>query len=426
MGAFQKNSDTLIKEPKMGESEILNTVVFLQSGLMRSTPLSNKEAWRTHTDEMPILGADTERGWERLGLCYQIVGGIRRGRSSDQEIVQGHEWWDTRARWRQTSGRKLNASCPRQGKSKVPTLRCELTVSYAGKGESWYSQPRQRTHGGSSQLQSSGETRDPPHDELCLSAQGPSGSRTSWTRITWVLSVCARWHFLLFATLAMLWESDLSGLCPWVPPSPTSGSVMGSPGTADGEGPPDLPVVIEPRRVPRTTGEDRRSSPHLQSGPEASAFCALWVAAARPRNLSAGQDRHHWDYPSISAQRQSKGVHCTDKVPWQSAALSWQVVGGLLPFRVVVVFFFLFYCGLPWWLSGEESTCQGRRHGPIPGSWICPGGGNGNPLHYSCLEHPMDRGAWQATVQGVAKSQTRPQWLSTHTYIDLFSSATAP
>ena len=35
-----------------------------------------------------------------------------------------------------------------------------------------------------------------------------------------------------------------------------------------------------------------------------------------------------------------------------------------------------------------------------------PGGGHGNPLQYSCLENPMERGAWQATVHGVAKSQT--------------------
>ena len=47
-------------------------------------------------------------------------------------------------------------------------------------------------------------------------------------------------------------------------------------------------------------------------------------------------------------------------------------------------------------------------------------------IHYSCLEHPMDRGAWRATVQAVAKSQTQPQRLSTHTHMDLFSSATAP
>ena len=44
--------------------------------------------------------------------------------------------------------------------------------------------------------------------------------------------------------------------------------------------------------------------------------------------------------------------------------------------------------------------------GSIPGSGRSPGGGNGNPLQYSCLENPMDRGAWWATVHGVAKSRT--------------------
>ena len=45
--------------------------------------------------------------------------------------------------------------------------------------------------------------------------------------------------------------------------------------------------------------------------------------------------------------------------------------------------------------------------GSIPGSGRSPGKGNGNPLQYSCLENPMDRGAWGAIVRGVAKSQTR-------------------
>ena len=45
-----------------------------------------------------------------------------------------------------------------------------------------------------------------------------------------------------------------------------------------------------------------------------------------------------------------------------------------------------------------------RDVGLIPGSGKCPGVGNGNPLQYSCLEVPMNRGAWQATVQGVTKS----------------------
>ena len=44
--------------------------------------------------------------------------------------------------------------------------------------------------------------------------------------------------------------------------------------------------------------------------------------------------------------------------------------------------------------------------GLIPGSVRSPGEGNGNPLQYSCLGNPMDRGAWQATVHGVTKSQT--------------------
>ena len=45
--------------------------------------------------------------------------------------------------------------------------------------------------------------------------------------------------------------------------------------------------------------------------------------------------------------------------------------------------------------------------GSIPGSGRSPGGGNGNPLQYSCLENPMDRRAWQATVHWVTKSWTQ-------------------
>ena len=45
--------------------------------------------------------------------------------------------------------------------------------------------------------------------------------------------------------------------------------------------------------------------------------------------------------------------------------------------------------------------------GLIPGSGRYPGGGNGNPLQYSCLENLMDRGAWRATVHGVTKTQTQ-------------------
>ena len=47
-----------------------------------------------------------------------------------------------------------------------------------------------------------------------------------------------------------------------------------------------------------------------------------------------------------------------------------------------------------------------RDTGLIPGSERSPGGGHGNPLQYSCLENSTDRGAWRATVHGIAMSQT--------------------
>ena len=56
--------------------------------------------------------------------------------------------------------------------------------------------------------------------------------------------------------------------------------------------------------------------------------------------------------------------------------------------------------GLPWWLSGKESACNAGDTGLIPGSGSFPGGGNGNPLQYSCLGNSISRGAWWAIVMG--------------------------
>ena len=55
-----------------------------------------------------------------------------------------------------------------------------------------------------------------------------------------------------------------------------------------------------------------------------------------------------------------------------------------------------------------------RDVGLIPGLGRCPGGGPGNPLQYSCLENPIDRGAWRATVPGVTKGWTQLKGLSMH------------
>ena len=57
--------------------------------------------------------------------------------------------------------------------------------------------------------------------------------------------------------------------------------------------------------------------------------------------------------------------------------------------------------------DGKASAYNEGDLGSIPGQGRSPGEGNGNPLQYSCLENPMDGGAWQATVHGIAKSWTR-------------------
>ena len=65
--------------------------------------------------------------------------------------------------------------------------------------------------------------------------------------------------------------------------------------------------------------------------------------------------------------------------------------------------------GFPGSSADKESACNAEDLGSIPGLGRSFGEGNGYPLQYSCLENSMERGAWQATVHGVAKSQT---WLS--------------
>ena len=65
------------------------------------------------------------------------------------------------------------------------------------------------------------------------------------------------------------------------------------------------------------------------------------------------------------------------------------------------------FMGFPGGSDGKASTCNPGDPGSIPGLGTSPGGGHGNPLQYACLENSIDRGAWWATVHGVAKSWTR-------------------
>ena len=65
-----------------------------------------------------------------------------------------------------------------------------------------------------------------------------------------------------------------------------------------------------------------------------------------------------------------------------------------------------FDANFPGGSDGKESACNAGDPGSIPGLERSPGEGNGTPLQYSCLENPMDGGAWQATVHGIIESWT--------------------
>ena len=83
------------------------------------------------------------------------------------------------------------------------------------------------------------------------------------------------------------------------------------------------------------------------------------------------------------------------------------------------------YLGLPNLINGASQVVQvvknvlanagdARDMGSLPGSGRSPGVGNGNPLQYSCLKNSMDRGAWWATVHGVAKELDRTEHTCVH------------
>ena len=92
-------------------------------------------------------------------------------------------------------------------------------------------------------------------------------------------------------------------------------------------------------------------------------------------------------------------------------------------FRVWPLCVIMFASGFLGGSDGKGSACNARVLGLIPGLGRFPGGGNGYPLQYSCLESPMDRGAWHAAVHGVTKSWT---WLSDFHYVCFSGSIDVP
>ena len=70
--------------------------------------------------------------------------------------------------------------------------------------------------------------------------------------------------------------------------------------------------------------------------------------------------------------------------------------------------------GLPSWLSSKETSCNTGDLGSIPGLGRSPGGGNGYPLQYSCLENSMDRGSWRPIVQWGHKESHMTECIHIH------------
>ena len=91
--------------------------------------------------------------------------------------------------------------------------------------------------------------------------------------------------------------------------------------------------------------------------------------------------------------------------PWLSLEISWWAFQ----------FPYAWAPGFPHGSVVENQPDNARNVGSIPGSGRSPREGNGNPLQHSCLGNPMDRGAWQGTIHGVAEESDTTQWLNTNT-----------
>ena len=126
--------------------------------------------------------------------------------------------------------------------------------------------------------------------------------------------------------------------------------------------------------------------------------------------------------PSVMQETQLRSLGQKDSLEkamaTHSSILAWRIpwtVHGVTKSRTQLSNFHSFIQSqVVWVVKTQPANAEDIRNTAlIPRSGRSRGKGNGKPTQYSCLENPMDRGVWQATVHGVTKSQTRLKWLST-------------
>ena len=148
----------------------------------------------------------------------------------------------------------------------------------------------------------------------------------------------------------------------------------------------------------------------------AISFSSAWKWKVKVKSLSRVRlpatpwTAAHQAPPSMGFSRQEYCSRVLSPSPSHPSRL-WKCLFMFRYFSLSLFFFFLLSCmayaGFPGGSVVKNLPAELETEGSIPGSGRSPGGGNVNPLQYSCLGNPMDRGAWQAIVHGVAKSWTQ-------------------
>ena len=139
---------------------------------------------------------------------------------------------------------------------------------------------------------------------------------------------------------------------------------------------------------------------------------SLWAGPQNPSFPCLQSHPFHWMDRKVRVTLQTH-VKCSraflslkdyTQQHFQSGDFLWKLYNHY--WRVYLLQQLMILLGFPSSSDGKASACNAGDQGSIPGSGRSPGEGNGNPCQYPCLEIPMDRGAWWATVHGVTKSWT--------------------